>query len=100
MTSRTPSRSQKKKRDEIEFPIRLRYDVPDSGYGTKMDQVLGWLQANEARCGWNSDSLPGAGDAASFYFMNIDDAIRFAELMRSLEIKLSAPAENGWNRPL
>ena len=64
----TRSRSPKKRRDEQQFPIRIRFRVPEMGFGRQYDEIHEWLLQHAGREGyaWNSDCLPGV-DAFSVY---------------------------------
>lgn len=70
----TRSRSPKKAADEKYFPIRVRVQVPEEGFGQKMDRMFTWLNthAGSGRWGWNADNVlsRGARDAMSFYLLD------------------------------
>lgn len=66
---RTKSRSARKKKDQLEFPIRIRVMVPEMGYGVLYNEIREWLEEHAGRgnFAWHSDMQPGA-DASAFYF--------------------------------
>jgi len=66
---RTKSCSSKKRKDEQEFPIRVRVLTPELGYGKQYDEIYKWLEEHAGRgnFAWHSDTIPGA-DASAVYF--------------------------------
>jgi len=86
MAMRTKSRSPKKKRDEQRFPIRVRFRVPEEGFGKQVDQIYSWLrlELGPDDYAWNADSLPGQ-DATSIY---LRDAAVLVRLLADFELDL------------
>ncbi len=70
----TRSRFLKKAADEKYFPIRVRVQVPEEGFGYRLHEIHNWLDTHAGRgCwGWNADSVlsRGARDAMSFYLLD------------------------------
>ena len=97
---RTRSRSAKKSRDEIEFPIRVRYLLPDQGRSLLVDAIHAWLDAEVGRSeyAFNADSQPGAKDATSYYFRRLEDAKHFIEFMTEAGGTLADPRTGGFVR--
>ncbi len=70
----TRSRSPKKAADDKYFPIRVRVQVPEEGFGYKLSEMHAWLDVNagRGRWGWNADNVLSrtARDATSFYLLD------------------------------
>lgn len=70
----TRSRSPKKSADEKYFPIRVRVQVPEEGFGYKLGEIHCWLNTHAGRghWGWNADNVlsRGARDAVSLYLLD------------------------------
>ncbi|MDJ0629109.1 MAG: hypothetical protein QNJ44_12700 [Rhodobacter sp.] len=75
---RTRSRSDGKRVAERTFPIRLRIDVPERGFGRTFEQMYDWLDAHAGREGyaWCGDTLPGHS-AVAVYLRNPELVIPF-----------------------
>ncbi len=86
----TRSRSPKKAADEKYFPIRVRVQVPEEGFGYKLSEIHCWLNthAGRGRWGWNADNVlsRGARDAVSFYML---DEQLIAPLIEAFELELA-----------
>lgn len=81
------ARSPKKRRDEWEYPIRMRYITPPWGQHWPLDDILEFLRINCANATHNSDMVPGH-DSISFYFKTMEDAERFGAMMEENGIEL------------
>ncbi len=70
----TRSRSPKKAADEKYFPIRVRVQVPEEGFGHTLYEIHNWLDAHAGRgCwGWNADNVLSrdSRDATAFYLLD------------------------------
>jgi len=68
MPRRTRSPSPQKRRDEQRFPVRIRIEVPEEGFGRQLDEMHQWLTDNAGRDGfaWHADTLPGLDASAVF----------------------------------
>lgn len=101
---KTRSRSNKKALDERVFPIRVRYRVPEEGFGSRMESIHALLDQELGRRFYsqNADMVPGEGDGVSYYFMNLRDAHRHYIFMQTLELELLRVEETGllppWRR--
>ncbi len=86
----TRSRSRKKVSDEKLFPIRIRVQVPQEGFGHKIDDIHAWLNehAGRGRWGWNADNVLSrvSRDAVSFYLL---DAGLIAPLIDTFSLDLA-----------
>ena len=64
--------AQKAVRDaERRFPVRVRISVPPEGFGSRLDQIIAWLDANCGADGWTSTPSSTRGvvnDALAIYF--------------------------------
>jgi hypothetical protein len=98
MRNRPPS--PRKKRDEIEFPIRIRLVVPEEGLGKRLDQMHQWLAQSigQGDYGVNADSVPGTADALSIYLRSSESAERFFAVLDSLGMEVLDPRDGGWIR--
>ncbi|WP_299661495.1 hypothetical protein [uncultured Ruegeria sp.] len=72
----TRSKSPKKAADEKFFPIRVRIQVPEEGFGPKMGLMFAWMNehAGRGRWGWNADMVLSTAhrDASSLYLMDAE----------------------------
>jgi hypothetical protein len=58
---------------ERRFPVRIRLAVPPEGLGSRLDQILAWLDANCGADAWaiTPSSIRGVvNDALAVYFMD------------------------------
>src|ERR1700758_5331044 len=58
---------------ERRFPVRVRIAVPPEGLGSRLDQIIAWLDANCGADGWTStpSSIRGVvNDALAVYFLD------------------------------
>jgi len=65
---------------ERRFPVRIRIAVPPEGLGSRLDQVLAWLETN---CGADAWAITPSGirgvvnDALAVYFIDVTIASTF-----------------------
>jgi hypothetical protein len=73
--------AQKAARDaERRFPVRVRIAVPPEGFGSRLDQIIAWLDANCGADGWTSTPSRTRGvvnDALAVYFLDVTIASAF-----------------------
>jgi hypothetical protein len=65
---------------ERRFPARVRIAVPPEGFGGRLDQIIGWLDANCGTDGWTSMPSSTRGvinDALAIYFLDATIASAF-----------------------
>lgn len=65
---------------ERRFPVRVRVAVPPEGLGSRVDQIIAWLDANCGADGWTSTPSSTRGivnDAMAFYFLDATIASAF-----------------------
>ena len=65
---------------ERRFPIRVRIAVPPEGFGSRLDQIIAWLDANCGADGWTSTPSSTRGvvnDALAVYFLDATIASAF-----------------------
>ena len=65
---------------ERRFPVRVRIAVPPEGLGSRLDQIIAWLDANCGADGWTSTPSSTRGvvsDALAFYFLDATVASAF-----------------------
>jgi hypothetical protein len=58
---------------ERRFPVRIRIAVPPDGFGSRLDQIFAWLDANCGLDGWTSTPSSTRGvvnDALAIYFVD------------------------------
>jgi len=58
---------------ERRFPVRIRIAVPPDGFGSRLDQIFAWLDANCGFDGWTSTPSSTRGvvnDALAIYFVD------------------------------
>jgi hypothetical protein len=76
-----PMRAQQAVRDaEHRFPVRVRIAVPPEGFGSRLDQIIAWLDANCGADGWTSTPSSTRGvvnDALAVYFLDATIASAF-----------------------
>lgn len=86
----TRSRSPKKAADEKFYPIRVRIQVPEEGFGYRLDDIHAWLnaRAGRGRWGWNGDNVFSrtAQDAVSVYLL---DPSLVSELVERFGLELA-----------
>jgi|ERR1700730_7280044 len=61
---------------ERRFPVRIRIAVPPEGLGSRLDQIISWLDANCGADGWTSTPSSTRGvvnDALAIYLTRRDD---------------------------
>lgn len=58
---RTRSRSNAKRNAEQTFPIRIRFDLPECGFGLQYAEMHTWLDERAGRdaYAWWADTVPG-----------------------------------------
>ena len=64
------------------FPVRVRIGVPQPhGFGNQLDEMHGWLNLHAGRGRYFiwSETVPGAPDAALFYFETVETARAFVD---------------------
>jgi hypothetical protein len=65
---------------ERRFPVRIRIAVPPEGFGSRLDQIIAWLDAN---CGADAWAIMPSGtrgvvnDALAIYFLDATIASAF-----------------------
>jgi hypothetical protein len=65
---------------ERRFPVRIRIAVPPEGFGSRLDQIIAWLDAN---CGADAWAITPSGtrgvvnDALAIYFLDATIASAF-----------------------
>jgi hypothetical protein len=62
------------------FPVRVRIAVPPEGLGSRLDQIIAWLDANCGADGWTSAPSSTRGvvnDALAVYFLDATIASAF-----------------------
>jgi hypothetical protein len=73
--------AQKAVRDaERRFPVRSKIAVPPEGWGSRLDQIIAWLDANCGVDGWISTPSSTRGvvnDALAIYFLDVTIAGAF-----------------------
>ena len=65
---------------ERRFPVRVRIAVPPEGLGSRLDQIIAWLDANCGADGWISTPSSTRGvvnDALAVYFLDATIASAF-----------------------
>ena len=65
---------------ERRFPVRVRIAVPPEGLGSRLDQIIAWLDANCGADGWTSTPSSTRGvvnDALAVYFLDAAIASAF-----------------------
>ena len=65
---------------ERRFPVRVRIAVPPEGLGSRLDQIIAWLDANCGADGWTSTPSSTRGvvnDALAVYFLDATIASAF-----------------------
>ncbi len=65
---------------ERRFPVRVRVAVPPEGLGSRLDQIIAWLDANCGADGWTSTPSSTRGivnDAMAVYFLDATIASAF-----------------------
>jgi hypothetical protein len=65
---------------ERRFPVRIRIAVPPEGLGSRLDQIIAWLDANCGADGWTSTPSSTRGvvnDALAVYFLEATIASAF-----------------------
>ena len=65
---------------ERRFPVRLRIAVPPDGFGSRLDQIIAWLDANCGADGWTSTASSTqsvVNDALAVYFLDATIASAF-----------------------
>jgi hypothetical protein len=65
---------------ERRFPVRIRIAVPPQGFGSRLDQIFTWLDANCGSDGWTSTPSSTRGvvnDALAVYFADVTIASAF-----------------------
>jgi hypothetical protein len=65
---------------EHRFPVRIRIAVPPEGLGSRLDQIIAWLDANCGADGWTStpSSIRGVvNDTLAVYFLDATIASAF-----------------------
>ena len=68
------------KRNELVFPFRVKFVVPDTGLGFALDRMLEWLQREIGREDSAHGSQPGMGcSTLAVYFRRVDDLVRFLD---------------------
>jgi hypothetical protein len=70
---------------ERRFPVRIRIAVPPEGFGSRLDQIFAWLDANCGSDGWTPTPSSTRGvinDALALYFADVTLASAFAENSR------------------
>ena len=86
----TRSRSPKKASDEKFFPIRVRVQLPEEGFGGRIEEISAWMdqQAGRGCWGWNGDNVLSRGvqDAMSFYLL---DAQLIVPLIETFGLELA-----------
>lgn len=75
--------------DDLAYPIRVKFKLPEGGLYRQGLDPDGWLKANLAHLAWawggGAASL-GCNDATAYFFRRIDDAKRFMEAFPQLEL--------------
>ena len=59
---------------ERRFPVRIKIAVPPEGLGSRLDQIIAWLDANCGADGWISTPSSTRGvvnDALAIYFADV-----------------------------
>lgn len=83
------------KRDELAFPVRLKFRVPENGLGATLDRMMVWLRANVPAVDFACHSAPGlACSTAAFYFRNLETAQAFMGAFPAAELAdgIASPA--------
>ena len=65
---------------ERRFPVRVRIAVPPEGLGSRLDQIIAWLDANYGADGWTSTPSSTRGvvnDVLAVYFLDATIASAF-----------------------
>jgi hypothetical protein len=65
---------------ERRFPVRIRIGIPPEGLGSRLDQMMIWLDANGGADGWTSapsSTLGVVNDALAIYFLDATLASAF-----------------------
>ena len=65
---------------ERRFPVRVRIAVPPEGLGSRLDQIIAWLDANCGADGWTSTPSSTRGvvnDALAVFFLDATIASAF-----------------------
>ena len=65
---------------ERRFPVRVKIAVPPEGLGSRLDQIIAWLDANCGADGWTSTPSSTRGivnDALTVYFLDATIASAF-----------------------
>jgi hypothetical protein len=65
---------------ERRFPVRIKIAVPPEGLGSRLDQIIAWLDANCGADGWISTPSRTRGvvnDALAIYFLDATMASAF-----------------------
>lgn len=77
MARRTRRQSQT---DDIAFPVRVKFSLPRSGLGARINDIHIWLreEVGTGRYAWHNASAVGS-EAVAVYFVQIADALRFAD---------------------
>jgi hypothetical protein len=77
---------------ERRFPVRVSIAVPPEGFGSRLDQIIGWLDANCGADGWTptpSSTRGVVNDALTVYFLD-------RERLRGLVVRSAKDRDRGW----
>lgn len=73
--------------DDTAFPVRVKIRVPPNGLGMLLDECLRWLNVNVGHQRYSHASTTSlGGNATAFYFVEVNDALRFVDAFPMLEL--------------
>jgi hypothetical protein len=76
-----------KKVDDRAFPIRVKFRVPELGFGGLYDRFHAWLRDEIGTGFYAFHGADAVGrDAMALYFVDLADAVRFVEAFPEIEI--------------
>ena len=76
-----------RQRDELAFPVRVKFAVPAMGLSADLNRALDWLQTELIAGDYACQSLPGIGaDTFAVYFRSTDAANRFVAAHPQFEL--------------
>lgn len=76
-----------RQRDELAFPVRVKFLVPAMGLGSELNRALDWLKAELPAGGFACRSSPGIGcDTMAVYFRDTETASRFVAAHPQFEL--------------
>lgn len=73
--------------DDTAFPVRVKIRVPPNGLGMLLDDCFRWLNVNVGHQRYSHASTTAlGGNATAFYFVEVNDAMRFVDAFPMLKL--------------